>query len=74
MGGQYDKSGTVHKEKYFSFYIHLQIDTEKLITIIKNEFEMTIDIENLIDEIDADHSGEIDYYEFKALLKTSYAS
>jgi len=33
------------------------IDAEKLIRIIKEEFEMTIDIEKLIRDIDEDGSG-----------------
>ena len=44
------------------------IDADKLIHTIKNEFEMTIDIENLILEIDEDGSGEIEFDEFKHLL------
>ena len=44
------------------------IDADKLIDIIKNKFEMTIDIENLIEEIDEDGSGEIEFDEFKQLL------
>ena len=40
------------------------IDADKLIHTIKNEFEMTIDIENLILEIDEDGSGEIEFDEF----------
>jgi len=44
------------------------IDADKLINTIKNEFEMTIDIENLILEIDEDGSGEIEFDEFKQLL------
>ena len=43
MGGQYDKEGF--------------IDADKLIRIIKEEFEMTIDIEKLIKDIDEDGSG-----------------
>ncbi len=35
---------------------------------------MTIDIESLIKEIDQDGSGEIEFDEFKSLLKTSYAN
>ena len=31
-------------------------------------FELTIDIDRLIEETDADGSGEIDYEEFKAML------
>ena len=51
MGGQPDGDGF--------------IDADKLINTIKNEFEMTIDIENLILEIDEDGSGEIEFDEFK---------
>ena len=44
------------------------IDAKKLIATIKDEFQMTIDIEKLIEEIDEDGSGEIEFDEFKALL------
>ena len=54
MGGQADGDGCV--------------DAKKLIYTIKNEFDMTIDIEKLIMEIDEDGSGEIEFDEFKALL------
>jgi len=54
MGGNADKSGS--------------IDTEKLINVIRNQFEMTIDIERLIEEIDEDNSHSIEYDEFKQLL------
>ena len=54
MGGQPDGDGF--------------IDADKLIHTIKNEFEMTIDIENLILEIDEDGSGEIEFDEFRELL------
>ena len=54
MGGQPDGSGIV--------------DANKLIDIIKNQFEMTIDIEKLIADIDEDGSGEIEYEEFKSLM------
>ena len=47
------------------------IDADKLIHTIKNDFEMTIDIEKLIQEIDEDGSGEIEYSEFKCLLNSS---
>jgi centrin-2 len=60
MGGQADKEGSV--------------DANQLINIIKNEFEMTIDIENLINEIDKDKSGKIEYDEFKTLLKSNYGN
>merc|ERR1719498_1517479 len=54
MGGEADGGGCV--------------DATKLINTIKNQFQMTIDIEKLIEEIDEDGSGEIEFDEFKALL------
>ena len=56
MGGQPDGEGCV--------------DASQLIRTIKEEFQMTIDIEKLIEEIDEDGSGEIEFDEFKALLQT----
>ena len=43
MGGGIDKQGNV--------------DSVKLIQIVKEEFNMTIDIERLLSEIDTDKSG-----------------
>ena len=60
MGGQADGEGCV--------------DAAKLISTIKDEFQMTIDIEKLIEEIDEDGSGEIEFDEFKALLQADGAS
>lgn len=60
MGGNEDCSGKVLKDK--------------LIEIVKKEFELTIDIENLIKEVDEDDSGEIEWGEFKKLLKSNYAN
>ena len=57
MGGQEDGEGS--------------IDAQKLISIIKDEFEMTIDIVKLIQDIDEDGSGEIEYDEFRNLLSSS---
>ena len=57
MGGEEDGGGS--------------IDAEKLIQVIKHDFQMTIDIEALIEEIDEDGSGEIELDEFKALLQGS---
>ena len=54
MGGDSDGGGCV--------------DADKLIATIKDEFEMTIDIEALILEVDEDGSGEIEFDEFKELL------
>ena len=36
--------------------------------IIKHDFGLTIDIDSLIDKIDSDKSGKIEFDEFKALL------
>ena len=47
------------------------IDAEKLIRTIKDEFEMTIDIEKLIEDIDEDGSGQIEFDEFKMLLTST---
>ena len=57
MGGESDGTGS--------------IDAQKLIHIIKDEFKMTIDIEKLIQDIDDDNSGKIEYNEFMNLLSSS---
>jgi Ca2+-binding EF-hand superfamily protein len=59
MGGNRDKSG--------------EICTDKLINVI-NDFQMTIDIKKLIDQIDKDSSGTIDYSEFKSLFLNDSAN
>ena len=56
MGGNEDETGCV--------------DADKLIGIIKNDLQMTINIEQMIKDVDEDGSGEIEYDEFKALLET----
>ena len=56
-GGQPDKSGCVERAT--------------LVRIIKVDFGLTIDIEELIDAVDTDGSGEIEYGEFKDLLSKS---
>lgn len=53
MGGMNDKSG--------------HVEAEKLRRTIK-AFELTVDIDRLIDETDADGSGEIEYDEFKGVF------
>ncbi len=53
-GGQPDKSGHVKRET--------------MIKIIKHDFGLTIDIEELINKIDTDGSGEIEFGEFSILL------
>jgi Ca2+-binding EF-hand superfamily protein len=50
MGGDEDGGGCV--------------DADMLIRTIKEKFEMTIDIEKLIREVDEDGSGEIEFDEF----------
>jgi Ca2+-binding EF-hand superfamily protein len=47
------------------------IEISNLINILKNNFEMTIDIEKLIQDIDEDGSGKIEYDEFRQLLSSS---
>ena len=59
LGGDQDGSG--------------YIDAQQLIDIIKNDFQMTIDIEQLIKEIDDDGSGQIEFDEFLQLLTSSNA-
>ena len=54
LGGEQDGSG--------------HINAQVLIDIVKKDFEMTIDIEKLIQEIDEDNSGQIEYEEFMELL------
>ena len=47
------------------------IDASQLIHIIRSDFQMTIDIEKLISDIDEDGSGQIEYEEFKILLQSA---
>jgi Ca2+-binding EF-hand superfamily protein len=56
VGGSEDKSGNVN--------------ASILINIIRDEFQLTIDIERLIKEVDDSANGLIEYDEFKTLLKT----
>lgn len=44
------------------------IDRDKLISVLKDEFALTIDVQRLIKEIDLNGSNEIEYQEFKNLL------
>ena len=53
-GGRPDKQGHVKRET--------------LVKIVKHDFGLTIDIEELINKIDTDGSGEIEFEEFKTLL------
>jgi len=78
-GGNADKSGCVQvrirlptsacRVPPFSSLLpehHFQKDT--MIHIIKYDFGLTINIEELINKIDTDGSGEIEYDEFELLL------
>ena len=56
LGGDQDGSG--------------HVNAQTLIDIVKHEFQMTIDIEALLKEIDDDGSGEIEYEEFMSLLSS----
>jgi Ca2+-binding EF-hand superfamily protein len=53
-GGKPDKGGFVRKET--------------LVKIIKQDFGLTINIEEMINKLDVDGSGEIEFDEFKAIL------
>ena len=44
------------------------VDSTKLVKIIKADFGLTIDIEKLLEELDEDNSGTIDFAEFSQLL------
>tara|TARA_B110000090_G_C13094407_1_gene336056 strand:- start:16 stop:486 length:471 start_codon:yes stop_codon:yes gene_type:complete len=44
------------------------VSRETLVQIVKEEFGLPIDIEELINRIDADGSGEIEFDEFEELL------
>jgi len=54
LGGHADKTG--------------EISTDKLRAIVK-DFGLTIDIERLIRETDLDHSGFVDYGEFRYMMQ-----
>ena len=56
MGGNEDGGGNV--------------DADKLIEIIKEDLKMTINIEEMIKEVDEDNSGEIEFEEFVSLLQS----
>jgi len=54
LGGEPDKSGF--------------IDIKKLVKVVKEEFCMTIKIERLVEELDTDKDGQLNYREFSALF------
>ncbi|OQR99181.1 EF hand-containing protein [Achlya hypogyna] len=53
-GGRPDKTGVVKRDT--------------LVKIIKVDFGLTINIEEMINKLDVDQSGEIEFEEFKAIL------
>lgn len=55
LGGKEDKEGSVSKET--------------LIQILKNEFEMTIDLEAMLRKLGGEND-EVEYYQFCILLET----
>ena len=56
IGGPSDKSG--------------HIDGDVLVKIIKEEFDLPIDIEQLIREVDDSGNGEIEYEEFEKMMSS----
>ena len=44
------------------------IDKDELVRLIKTEFALPIDIEAIIEKLDKNADGEIDFSELKALL------
>lgn len=44
------------------------IDTKKLVSVVKDEFGMTIKIDRLVEELDKDRDGKLNYEEFAALF------
>merc|ERR1712151_400158 len=50
LGGNADKSGFV--------------DTDRLISVVKDEFGMTLKIERLIEDLDKDKDGKLNFAEF----------
>lgn len=54
LGGEPDKSGF--------------IDTKKLVKVVREDFSMTIKIERLVEDLDKDKDGKLNYHEFAALF------
>jgi len=54
LGGNEDKSGFVEQKK--------------LMSVVKDEFGMTIKVDRLIEELDKDRDGKLSYEEFAALF------
>lgn len=49
------------------------VNRELLHSIMQEDFGLTIDIEDLIHQIDADENGDVEFEEFKKFLTTSSA-
>jgi hypothetical protein len=47
------------------------VNADILVRVIKEDFELAIDIQELIAAVDEDGSGEIEFDEFKTLLSTA---
>lgn len=54
LGGNEDKSGFVEQKK--------------LVSVVKDEFGMTIKVDRLVEELDKDRDGKLSYEEFAALF------
>ena len=74
-GGNADKSGCVKVGEFGRRHCPLSLNPTRtlfqkdtMIHIIKYDFGLTINIEELINKIDTDGSGEIEYDEFELLL------
>jgi len=49
------------------------VETDTLIRVLKTQFEMSIDIEKLVQGIDHGSTGKIDYDDFRMLLSQASA-
>ena len=48
------------------------IDRKVLEDIVQQEFQMTIDIKKMLDDVDTNQNGEIEYDEFKSILEAKH--
>ena len=54
LGGNLDKSG--------------HVDSQKMIATVRDTFKMTIRVDKLIEELDADKDGRLNFTEFRSLF------
>merc|ERR1712087_168242 len=54
LGGEPDKSG--------------HVDSDRLVSVVKDEFGMTLKIERLIEDLDKDKDGKLNFAEFAQLF------